>query len=331
MDQDKKSAFSALAKKYLAGKTTPEEASFLWEYYQYFEKEANVLDSFSATDKAQLEQEMKSSILSQISIIEPTSATNGNRRLLFIRLAAAASVAALLGYGVSLKWTALMNVLDPEQLTEKVTTKGEKAQVALSDGSVVWLNADSKLVYPKVFKRGPRHVSLEGEAYFEVAPNSAHPFAVNAAGMTTHVLGTSFNVNAYADYNLFKLTVLTGTVKISVEQDTASFALLRANEQLTYNKQAHSFRKELVTAAAEDMAWKEGKLIFRDVPMSAVALQLSHKYDITLEMPAEIEKMTIFADLADTPPEDAIKKITKILSLKYTKTGNKYTLMKAGK
>ncbi|MBO9732958.1 MAG: FecR domain-containing protein [Chitinophaga sp.] len=330
MDQDKKSAFSALAKKYLAGKTTPEETSFLWEYYQYFEKEANVLDSFSAKDKAQLEQEMKSTILAQISIPEPVSVPGGNRRLLFIRLAAAASIAALLGYGASLKWTALMNVLDPEQLTEKVTGKGEKAQVALSDGSIVWLNADSKLVYPKVFKRGPRQVSLEGEAYFEVKPNSTHPFAVNAAGMTTHVLGTSFNVNAYADYNLFTLTVLTGTVKISAEQDTASFALLQANEQLTYNKQAHSFKKELVTAA-DDMAWKEGKLIFRDVPMSVVALQLSHKYDITLEMPAEIEKMTIFADLADTPPEEAIKKITKILSLTYTKTGNKYTLKKAGK
>lgn len=327
MDPANSSAFIALVKKYLQGKTTAAEETFLWEYYHYFDKEPDVLAAFSPAEKEQLENELKAGILEKIATMENSGPHKGAiYRRMFIRIAVAAVIAVLAGSLVVLKWMTIMNFIDPQQLTQKTTANGETTKIALSDGTVVWLNAGSKLVYPVVFKRGTRQVELEGEAYFEVAQHSERPFTVKAAGLATRVLGTSFNVNAYDNEVVATVTVLTGRVKVSSEEDTATATLLNPGQKLLYNKQQQSFKQEALETATDDIAWKEGKLLFRDAPLTTVAQLLLRRYAITLEVPAEMESLTIYADLQDRQPEEAVKSIAKILKVGYKKAGNTYTL-----
>ena len=91
--------------------------------------------------------------------------------------------------------------------------RGMSRRLVLPDGSRVWLNAESSLSYPGSFGgRERREVTLQGEAYFEVAPDSLHPFVVETAALQTQVLGTSFNVRAYSPEDT-RVTLLRGSVK----------------------------------------------------------------------------------------------------------------------
>lgn len=93
--------------------------------------------------------------------------------------------------------------------------RGMSRRLVLPDGSRVWLNAESSLSYPGSFGgRERREVTLQGEAYFEVAPDSLHPFVVETAALQTQVLGTSFNVRAYSPEDT-RVTLLRGSVKVS--------------------------------------------------------------------------------------------------------------------
>ncbi len=100
------------------------------------------------------------------------------------------------------------------------TANGETYQVRLPDGTAVWLNAASSLTYPVTFSASPeRRVSLEGEAYFEIAPDALHPFIVQSGNQKTEVLGTSFNINSYKNEPATVTTLLSGMVKVSSGQD----------------------------------------------------------------------------------------------------------------
>lgn len=104
---------------------------------------------------------------------------------------------------------------DLEAINTLSTEKGETYQVKLPDGTVVWLNAASSLKYAaNLLESGKRKVSLQGEAYFQVAKDKKHPFMVESAGQQVEVLGTEFNVNAYADEPVVSTTLLEGSVKL---------------------------------------------------------------------------------------------------------------------
>ena len=95
-----------------------------------------------------------------------------------------------------------------------VVPEGKDMKLTLSDGTEVWLNANSRLAYPTVFNGRERKVELQGEAYFKVAHDARHPFIVDAGGMLTRVLGTEFNVDA-SDAKRPHVTLVQGSVKVS--------------------------------------------------------------------------------------------------------------------
>ena len=95
-----------------------------------------------------------------------------------------------------------------------VVPEGKDMKLTLSDGTEVWLNANSRLAYPTVFNGRERKVELQGEAYFKVAHDSRHPFIVYACGMQIRVLGTEFNVDA-SDAKRPHVTLVRGSVKVS--------------------------------------------------------------------------------------------------------------------
>jgi len=158
------------------------------------------------------------------------------------------------------------------------TPRGGQYQVTLPDGSRVFLNAASSLIYPTVFAGNERKVTLTGEAYFEVAHNSHQPFRVSSNGQTVEVLGTHFNINAYSDERLIKTTLLEGSVRVSRGQKTA---VLKPGQQAQISHSDTDSGISIIPDAdiEEAVAWKNGLFILDDHIQPVMRL-ISRWYDV---------------------------------------------------
>jgi len=152
----------------------------------------------------------------------------------------------------------------------------------LADGSTIWLNAASKLSFPVAFTDSTRHIFLEGEAYFEVAHNGS-PFIVTTGDMDIRVMGTSFNVSAYADDVTKKTTLVEGKVRVDVHQENKVF-----QEFLWPNKQAivGTGKSEIVITdvdAQQYKSWVDGKFEFNNETLDHVMKKLARWYNFKYE------------------------------------------------
>lgn len=157
------------------------------------------------------------------------------------------------------------------------TPSGGQYQVHLPDGTNVWLNAASSLKYPGSFTAlKERRVELTGEAYFEVASNSALPFRVETPQQKIEVLGTNFNVSAYADEPVAKTTLLAGSVKVSIPNTSLS-------NQIKPGQEVSRINDKLVVETvntADAIAWKNGLFIFNDEPLESIMRKVARWYDV---------------------------------------------------
>jgi transmembrane sensor len=167
---------------------------------------------------------------------------------------------------------------------EKVNTTGQRSVITLSDGSKIYLNADSKIKYPEKFSAAGREVFLSGEAFFEVAKDANRPFTVNTGALSTRVLGTSFNVNAYGQASKIVVTVATGRVQIS-RTDTitagSQTVTLAPHELAEFNPVSKQIQKRKARLD-QVTAWKEGVLYFEDTPLHEVAEALKRWYGVAV-------------------------------------------------
>lgn len=156
------------------------------------------------------------------------------------------------------------------------TPRGGQYQVVLSDGTKVWLNAASSLRFPVTFTGNFRKVELTGEAYFEVAKNKAKPFILNANRTNVQVLGTHFNVSAYADDAAVTTTLLEGSVRL-VKAET--IVMLKPGEQGTSlnNQTAIKIEKADIEQV---MAWKNGYFLFDNTDIRSIMKQAARWYDV---------------------------------------------------
>jgi len=156
--------------------------------------------------------------------------------------------------------------------------RGGQYQLTLPDGSRVWLNAASSITYPTAFTDEDRTVKITGEVYFEVVHGERRPFKVDAGGLLTEVLGTSFNVNAYADEPVVRTTLVEGKIKVS--NGTAT-RVLSPGQQV----QGKGAILEMVAGVDVEqvLAWKNGIFSFRNADLPTVMRQLARWYDIEVE------------------------------------------------
>ena len=165
------------------------------------------------------------------------------------------------------------------------TPKGRQFQLVLPDGSQVWLNAASSLRYPTAFKGAERKVEVTGEAYFIIAANKAMPFKVAVNGTEINVLGTQFNVNAYADEPIIKTTLEQGKVSLSVGDNSV---LLKPGQQaqvefasagsMPANRQIRLLKDNI--HVDEVVAWKKGFFYLNSDDIPAVMRQIARWYDL---------------------------------------------------
>jgi hypothetical protein len=156
------------------------------------------------------------------------------------------------------------------------TAKGRQWQITLSDGSKVWLNAASSIKYPVAFIGNERPVEITGEAYFEVAKDISKPFIVKTGGQEVQVLGTHFNVNAYADEGSVKTTLLEGSVAVKKGSQSV---IIKPGEQTGESKTGELAIVHNVDLL-EAMAWKDGLFRFKEITIESLMKQIARWYDV---------------------------------------------------
>ncbi|WP_316814682.1 FecR family protein [Pedobacter nyackensis] len=162
------------------------------------------------------------------------------------------------------------------------TPKGGQYQINLPDGTKVWLNAASSLKYPVQFAAKERRVELKGEGYFEVSSDKERPFKVIANKQETEVLGTHFNINAYADEHSIKTTLLEGKVKVSQHNQSV---ILKPGQQSTLKQDKFDVGTADLDLA---VAWKNGYFMFKNASLQALLLELSRWYDVEVKYEGDI-------------------------------------------
>lgn len=157
---------------------------------------------------------------------------------------------------------------------------GQRSQISLYDGTKVWLNSGTKFMYPVVFSRDTRNVSIEGEAYFDVAKDRKHPFVVTAGQLKIQVLGTRFNVCAYPEDNDFSATLDEGSVN-AINTTNGNAVKLNPGEQVILNRQTNGM-KNLNVQTELYTSWKENLLKFEDAPFNDVVKKMERWYDVKI-------------------------------------------------
>ena len=158
------------------------------------------------------------------------------------------------------------------------TPIGGQYLLVLQDGTKVWLNAASSIKFPTAFTGQERKVEVTGEAYFEVAHNAAKPFRVISSKQIVEVLGTHFNINAYADEAGIRTTLLEGSVKVSTGLDNI---VIKPGEQSVFQDGFLGVTKH--ADIDEAVAWKNGYFQFNDEKISSVMHKLSRWYNIEVQ------------------------------------------------
>ncbi|GGH56620.1 anti-sigma factor [Filimonas zeae] len=285
----------------------------------------------STTPEADTEKEVNVSRILQlarvqeaVADIEPVTPVKAKRfTLRHIAIAAAAVAACVAGIFIYQAYP----ISAPETVQLIVAHNGSRTQSRLPDGSTVWLNAGSSLSYEADFAGAVRAVKLTGEAYFDVAPNARKPFIVHTSGIHIKVLGTAFNVKAYATDKAVETTLISGMVQVVREDRAEKNAIyLHPDEKLVIARRqakaagkgsasggnmvsdsaageewqlAESIitrldSKQHTTAELAETAWMYNRLVFSGDSFGELAPRLERWYNIRIEFAGEELKQLHF-------------------------------------
>lgn len=196
---------------------------------------------------------------------------------------------------------------DIVQNLEISVPNGGQYQIVLSDGTKVWLNASSSLKYPSSFANAAeRTVELSGEAYFEVAHNPQKPFQVKSNGQNIRVLGTHFNVNAYADEPTMKTTLLEGKVAVSLPSGESK-NLIPGQQSIVRSGQTDIRVRQVDPSEAID--WKNGDFTFNNASIETIMRKIARWYDVDVVFQGKITAANFGGVISRS------KKITEVLQL----------------
>lgn len=202
--------------------------------------------------------------------------------------------------------------------------KGEKSRVELPDGSVVWLNSDSRITFPLKFSAQAREVSFSGEAYFEVVENPNHPMIVKLDNnYSLKVLGTTFNIKSYEEDNTIETTLYTGKIDIYQSGKETPIHSMTPNETFIIRPAVSLIPSESLKNISPDImekisAWKDGILYFDSHTVKEAARILERWYgiDIIIE-DEEISDYTYTAEFENVPMANVLEDMREKLPLDY--------------
>ena len=210
--------------------------------------------------------------------------------------------------------TEIINQLHPVAYCSVSVSSGSRQQVQLADGTKIYLNAGSQLRYPTRFSPNRRQVFLEGEGFFEVTPDPARPFLIQSGGLTTQVIGTSFNLQAYPEDAAHRVTVVSGTVQVS-HSTTAQRTVLQPGQQAVYSAKEQVLTRVSVPDASAFSGWTDGILMFDNTPLPEVILVLNRKYDVHIQLANDrLNDCRIFGTFKQASLEATLEVICKLMN-----------------
>lgn len=208
------------------------------------------------------------------------------------------------------------DVLDTDIIT---TPRGAQHQVVLSDGTQVWLNAESSIKFPASFGKNKREVVLNGEGYFEVAKDKSRPFYVHTETQTIRVLGTHFNINAYQDDQVITTTLFEGAVSVT---DHGNNLLLKPGQQCLINQQHNPMVVNCENLDAV-IAWKNGQFNFSNADVHQIMKQVSRWYDVDVEYRSNKNNYRLSAEFSRNMNASKVLTILSYTGLKFKTEGRK--------
>lgn len=258
---------------------------------------------------------------------EPVAEENSRERKHFslrgvcMEAAKIAAVLAIVLLGTHY-WTGKHQVPEDKTWQSIYVPAGQRAELMLADGTKVWLNSRSTLTFPGSFKGNIRNVKLDGEGYFAVTKNVEQPFIVETNKCNVKVLGTEFNVMAYAADSVWETSLLEGAVEILVPGSNNSGMRLEPNmmASLKDNRLVKGRIKE-----ADYFLWREGLLCFNDISVRDMIEKLKLYYGVDIVVNNTRILKNRYTGKFRT--KDGVEHVLKVLKLnnKFTYTKNDET------
>ena len=284
-----KESINNLLKQYLNNTITKNDLEQLMHYIS----QASTDDELYQLMKEQWDSEenehsfadLQSELLYQKIVTDPrfsdNKATNLKPVFPFRRfISIAAGLLLFLGLGSVIYYYLRRSAPQPAiAYEEKTVPFGQKIQIQLTDGTVVWINSGSKLKFPTKFTGTKRELYLDGEAYFDVAHDASRPFIIHTGKVATQVLGTAFDIKAYGS-NEFDVTVARG--KVSVGLIDQQLGVLTAEQGLSYNSISKLSKRYPVTLSK--LRWMFGDLVFDNMRVDDAAKTLERWYDVKITL-----------------------------------------------
>ena len=196
-----------------------------------------------------------------------------------------------------------------EKQNTLIVPYGSHSSIVLADGSKVWINSGSKLRFPSSFGPGERRIKVEGEIYIEVAKDTSRPFYVETPQLTVNVLGTKFNVSAYADDALQSVVLVEG--KVNVKANSNEDFVLLPNQRFKLSDGISGIDE---VNAYDYISWKDGVLQFRGETMKDIIQRLSRYYNVSITCTPEVAQKCTMGKLILF---DDIEQVMKTFSLLY--------------
>lgn len=285
--------FYRLIDKYLSGNASPAEESLMDDFFDANERQC-------VQEQYKFGERLWTSIKRRLDIKNspPPTFRGTNKTSFGIRgiLVPLTILIAIVAVFTLLNNNGTLFSSDEDEWITFSSSRGEKSMITLTDGSRVYLNSGSSILYPETFLSEKREVVLSGEAFFEITRDANRPFLIRSGHVTTAVLGTSFNIQAYPD-KIVRVTVATGKVRVDVKPEENKQFHNRKSKSVTLNAHEQAIftdgNSELITSKVDInqfIAWKENTLQFKDASLEEVADQLENWYNVTIEFKGEALK-----------------------------------------
>ena len=272
-----KEEFQALLDKYLNGLATAEETKLLDRFFDIYHKKPGN----GVVVSAEVREEILQNIQGRIKTILKKDVERRTTFTPWLRAAAAILFFVISGYFLFNQFGSQPEIKQPvaAKIEEVFAAKGQKIDIQLSDGTRIKLNANTKISYPENFADSVREVTVDGEAYFDVARDPKRPFIVHTSHANTQVVGTSFNIHTTQE--AFAVTLVEGKVNVSLPNgQTAS---LSPNEQATVSRGSNNIAMQKVSVE-KYIGWKDNALLFDHITVREAFGLMENWYNVDIKV-----------------------------------------------
>lgn len=246
--------------------------------------------------------------------------------LIFIRLAAAFIVLLITAFALFYTINSTLGIVPQPSVIYKQTLPGQKSTITLRDGSLILLNSSSKISYSSDFNHSLRMLELEGQAFFEVVEDKAKPFIVKCRNLEVEALGTAFDINVYKDSSI-QVSVLNGIVRLSMPGILEIKNLILYPGEFSVVDYENNFIDKGNFNPNEVLAWKDGRLIFKDATIEEIIPKLELWYGVKISNYFSINPQKPFTGTFEKENLDNIlHNMGKVMDFNYEIKGSNVTI-----